>query len=733
MGQKTQNLVNALNDSRSRTILVLVLIILLVFTLVGYVKIKRMVRPGAVGGSNVLGVPNISSVPGLGEPTREYAKLQEQQNADLAKEATQQGTAAIPTIVRTTYLDNGVGVGYDTQESQSCGVEALGKARSAGVTAAELRCRGCSLAALKAAGFTAADLLAAGFTAQDLKAAGFSAKELREAGYDAKELKSAGFGAADLATAGFSVGELLPAGYTAADMRNAGFSVADVGFAGTVEAKNSSACSVEQLRAARQTGGVAIDLKNTKCSSAALREAGFSVAELKNAGFPLSELRKAGYNAKDLKDVGFSAGELKAVGCSVGELRRAGFNAQAAKMVGFNANDLKKAGFTAGELQAAGVGPVELQSAGYSVGDLMRAGVDVRDASQIGCKADALKQAKDRGVSVDELRSNGCSDDALAAAGFDVGVSAVLPDNSGQNNSIALSGKPLASIAPMTGDNAVWQKQLDDIRKQQSQQLSAQEYQEKVKQLQQSMTGQATDLLTSWMPLPSQQYVAGEADKPAEQDGASQQPIAASSGEAAVSSTEAKGGATNINADVYKAGTILFAVLDTGINSDYEGSPVMATIVQAPFNGAKVLGNFKRTDKKVVLQFTLLNSPHLSNSISLNAVAIDPNTAKTALATHVDSHYMLRYGTLFASSFVSGIGQAIQNSGSSSSTSDNGTQQHFWPKLNTGQQAMVALGNVGQQYAGVLSPLFSTPPTVEVKSGSGIGMLLMTDLSVPKS
>ena len=46
---------------------------------------------------------------------------------------------------------------------------------------------------------------------------------------------------------------------------------------------------------------------------------------------------------------------------------------------------------------------------------------------------------------------------------------------------------------------------------------------------------------------------------------------------------------------------------------------------------------------------------------------------------------------------------------------------------------MIGLGNVGTQYASQMGQNFSVPPTVQVAGGTGIGLLLMSDLTMPAS
>lgn len=887
---KLKNAGAVFSDSKARTIFLVVFAILIVSFIVGYIKLKQMTATGPAAGSTVAEAPSIQSIPGMGQPTREYAKLQETQNIQLAAEAQRKGTAAIPTIIRTTYLESGVSKGLSPTEGVAggagCSADDLRRARAAGVTTEELRCRGCNLSALKAAGYTAGELRNAGFSAKELKEYGFTAQDLKSAGISAKDLAAAGFSASELISAGFSGGELKNVGYDAAALKTAGLTDADLKTAGFGESQASSSgnCSAEKLQAARGTGVALTTIKSMGCSAAAMRAAGYTAQELKSIGFGAKDLKDAGFDAGDLKSAGFNAGELRAAGMSpadlkdvgfsvkdlkdagfsAGELKSAGMSVAELKDAGFEAKDLRAAGVEAAELKNAGFSPTQLKTAGYSDGDLIRAGVSASEipgraqgqAAGVGssCGVEALQKARAEGVTAAELKRQGCGSDALRAVGYTVqdlqtagyreagvgqalaaqtsagavenlkkaraggvsadalvklgygedalkaagfsdaeiakaraagaaefveqsglcsvaslqkvrasGVNASLLKGKGCNLAslqaagyspqelaaagfsgseiqgaiagevagvgaqmgVSAQGGPAGAVVP--GSQVNVQRELERANRQQAQRAAAQESQDKLRQIQQTMYGQASELFSSWLPVPAQAYVQGATEEPASGAAGGQQ----FAGMQMMGGGNATAAQNLANADITKAGTILFATLDTGVNSD-ETSPVLATIVQdGPLHNAKLLGTFQRVDKKVVLQFNVLSVPKLPNSLPINAVAIDPNTARTALASQVDNHYMMRYGMLFASSFASGLGQAFQNSGSQMETTTFGTVVTL-PDLNPTQKAIVALGNVGQQFSGAIAPLFRTPPTVKVNAGGSIGILIMSDLAVPR-
>ena len=181
-----------------------------------------------------------------------------------------------------------------------------------------------------------------------------------------------------------------------------------------------------------------------------------------------------------------------------------------------------------------------------------------------------------------------------------------------------------------------------------------------------------------------------------------------------------------------KAGKIFNAVLQTAVNSD-EPSPVMAKIVSGELKGSVLLGAISVVGEKVVLKFDRINVPSVSSSLSISAVAIDPNeNMRTALATDVDHHYLAKYGVLFGSAFLSGYGQAIQQQDMMTQMTPLGgaITQPISP-LTTNQVMWEALGNVGSTVGSQLSQkALAIKTTIYVDSGTPIGILLMGDFSL---
>lgn len=179
-----------------------------------------------------------------------------------------------------------------------------------------------------------------------------------------------------------------------------------------------------------------------------------------------------------------------------------------------------------------------------------------------------------------------------------------------------------------------------------------------------------------------------------------------------------------------KAGDVLYGVIDTSVNSD-EPSPILATVVEGKLKGSKLVGTIEtfESGKKVVLRFNTINIPGRPASVGANIVAIDADTARTALASSVDNHYLLRYGSLFASAFLQGYGQAVSESGTVVTT-QNGTTQTQNPPLNGKEQFFAGLGQLGASWSQALGENFNRKPTVFVNEGTGVGLLFLNDLVI---
>ena len=205
---------------------------------------------------------------------------------------------------------------------------------------------------------------------------------------------------------------------------------------------------------------------------------------------------------------------------------------------------------------------------------------------------------------------------------------------------------------------------------------------------------------------------------------------------------------------IIKAGTIFYGVTTNKVDSDQASTPVLANIETGPFRGAKLIGRFSREGEKLVIRFNTMVTKDRAKSFSIGEVyAIDTRDGQMAVQTGIDHHYLLRYGSLLAGSFLSGIGQAVtppQNhiclspqlipgtsSGSESFRCLDGStisgSESVSRRLRPGQVILLrGLGEIGTTIGDNVKQSFNTPPTVTVDKGTMIGLLFMKDVTLPK-
>lgn len=257
---------------------------------------------------------------------------------------------------------------------------------------------------------------------------------------------------------------------------------------------------------------------------------------------------------------------------------------------------------------------------------------------------------------------------------------------------------------------------------------SAQDRQARIDALTSAMSAQAAQLVSAWQP-PTMQFRAGSAESDLAKRNKKAEREASKDGTTTTTTTTTVAGGKPL----IKAGTILFGVLDTAVNSDYPDTPVLVTIVEGPFKGAKLLGKLTLAQTvagaldRVSLNFTIMNMDQWDKTKSIKAFAIDPDTARTVLATDVNYHYLLRFGAAFATAFAQGYSQAIQTSASTTTTGIFGTSTTH-PELSPGSKLAVALGQVGTTLGQATQNYINLPPTVTIDSGVGLGLLFMSDV-----
>jgi intracellular multiplication protein IcmE len=591
--------------------------------------------------------------------------------------------SSLPTTIeaRTPVL------GDDAIKTAGCDPNKMGALRASGTTAQSfLQNNSCPIAALKAAGFTAKELMDAATSSQDLLAAGFSPQDIDAA------------------------------------MRNPVSALAHV---------KSSNCSIESAKSALQSGILADDLrKNLGCSAANLIQAGYTPAQLKAARYAVGELAKAGLPLSELMKSGFTPNDLK----------QAGFSAQDLLAQGLKPQDLAAAGFSPEDLLAAGLGPKELLASGLTPEQLRKLGYTAVNLKQAGLSAAQLSAA---GFSPELLKDAGFSDAELVP-GATVTNLTTSPVGQSSAKVAELQQQLLSKVATVPSSNAQIAaakgfENLNNVVEEQKKMQTAMKFQQKIQQKSSMLFAYASQVVNGWKLEGTQAYVSGTPKKENQTQIASNFVQVANPG-ASVSGGMGIGEMQEPEIFI-KSGDILFAVIDTAVNTD-EPSPILATITNGPLKGAKLIGSFNLPGNadKMIITFTTLSIQGISKTTGISAYAIDPNTGRTALSSTTNHHYLMRYGALFASTFIQGFGNAFQSA--DTTITIGGTGGTGGPNTTTVQNgigrsltsnAVIGLATLGQAWGQQAQQNMNVPTTVQVYSGTPIGVLFLQDVAVDSS
>jgi type IV secretory pathway VirB10-like protein len=460
------------------------------------------------------------------------------------------------------------------------------------------------------------------------------------------------------------------------------------------------------------------DFTNSKCSPKAV-----------------ADLRKAG------KDTLAIIKDLKTAGCSADEIARL-FNAADIAAALLAADDC----FVEDKFKACGADAVKkMKAENIAINEITKKLV------ALGCEPAAIaKSERAAGFTLNEIATSmkAANLDAttVAKALLDAGFSkaAIIPALSAAGYSpleIANASNALDKIINAEGLSESERKMREDdaaglarkmreddvarreaaLREAQQLAVYGQQRKEVITQMGAAMDGKANEAITAWGKPPVQALVSGMW---AEEN---------SKRQAGFDNTTSTGQKSQARV-LLKAGTILFAVLETAINSDEPG-PVLATIVSESLKGAKIMGSMRSNFEagRITLTFDTLSIPDAPTSMRFSAIGIDPDTARTALATDVDNHYIWRWGALLTSSFVTGYSSAIASAGTTSTATTNPlggntTTTTTPPVIDNKKAIFQGIANTGSKFSAVAAKEFDKNPTITIEQGTSIGIFLTADL-----
>ncbi|MFA0809413.1 hypothetical protein [Microbulbifer epialgicus] len=202
------------------------------------------------------------------------------------------------------------------------------------------------------------------------------------------------------------------------------------------------------------------------------------------------------------------------------------------------------------------------------------------------------------------------------------------------------------------------------------------------------------------------------------------------SNDGALNSDGGEGTGSNQEVVYEKAGRMLYALTDYQVNSDFS-TEVAVSIVGLPYDhplyNATAMGTSELVYDHMVLTFNKM-CPIKGDCVPMKGVALDPATARPALASDVDHHYWYRYGGLFLSSLLEGASEAAGESGTrEESTSSTGTRVTT-TGLEGDKLFIRSLGKVGERFADAFSDNVNRPSTAWINPGEEMAIMLFDDI-----
>lgn len=175
------------------------------------------------------------------------------------------------------------------------------------------------------------------------------------------------------------------------------------------------------------------------------------------------------------------------------------------------------------------------------------------------------------------------------------------------------------------------------------------------------------------------------------------------------------------------AGRGVYAHAIMAASSDV-ASAVVLEADTGPIASARMIGSFSREGERLLIR---INRIELNGQeINVEGIAVAPATMEAGVASSVDQHYLSRFLLPAAAAFVQGLGQALSFSNSSITQSPFGGTTAF-SRLNPTQQLGVGAGVAAGRLGQTLDQSAPRDSTVRVDRGSSLGVMFLSNVTVP--
>lgn len=209
------------------------------------------------------------------------------------------------------------------------------------------------------------------------------------------------------------------------------------------------------------------------------------------------------------------------------------------------------------------------------------------------------------------------------------------------------------------------------------------------------------------------------------------------SGPSAIGETIAEGGQVNQNVTdsaerqqekIYvRAGDIMYGEVVATVHSDMP-LPVIAEVTTGEHKGARLKGTFT-TDAmsgKLMVNFSQMTKNDVT--VPVSALAIDGYNADTTVRSGIERRYLKRYGTIFASTFITGLSEGLAEPEKIVITNEDGDEEVVEKKRTTEESAWNGVNAALGTISGDIMATAPKGPKVYLHSGYPVGILFMEDL-----
>ncbi|MCB9982877.1 MAG: type IV secretion protein DotG [Rhodospirillales bacterium] len=176
------------------------------------------------------------------------------------------------------------------------------------------------------------------------------------------------------------------------------------------------------------------------------------------------------------------------------------------------------------------------------------------------------------------------------------------------------------------------------------------------------------------------------------------------------------------------AGEIVYAQMLTEANSDVPG-PVLAQILSGPLKGSRILGTFEVQSDFLTLNFDTV--VYQDESVSIDGIALDPETTLPGMATEVDHRYFKRIVLPAATSFVQGFSSAIGKTATVTVVTDGGTVVDAEEQPDNTEEVAIGVEEMGEKLGELLDEMAGeTKVLVKIHAGTPFGILFLEPVVV---